>query len=469
MDNNIPSRNRKHILFHKPDGGAIIAFCPPPHPHCRPRKTFFDPFSLALWKKIDGSSGISRLADSLAGDGWSQAEVVSIPDILDTWVKDGLVARADHGRREERVSPKEERARSIARRMLAAYQSAQNSTVEIQSSREYHQNLNIENPDLHFDRVEGTVSHCFSSPHPVLEGKTYGGRLWERLSVQLKQRKGLRVAEVGGGTGALARGFLNQLHEDRPDLWRGLFYVFVDLSRAFISSQQSKCCRHRAKTGFIQASGQCLPLGRSTVDVLICNEVIADFDVVRLCRSELEKSTDSASPAKRQALGQIKRLGLSLEDAPPGFLFPWGAISFLEEAWRILAPGGLALVVEYGDESLYPQEVVFEGHKEYTIHFDLLRRAAQCIGFKTELRGLLSFLAVDENMQVLSPCGSCLLVTLLGNRVREAASKFPTRQVLSETLEAELESLENLPFNSIESEFKDFWALLLRKPSEEGG
>ncbi len=468
MDNNIPKRNAKNVLLNKPDGKAVIAFCPP-HPHCMHKKTSLKPLSLALWKRIDGYSSTSQIIDSLIRDGCYPAKVFSVPKILNTWAKNGLITWANQGQQEEQLSPREQRAKSIASKIFIAYQSAQKLRLEIQSSKEYHQTLNIKNPVLYFDREEETISHRFSSPHPALGGRTYGGRLWEKLSAHLKQRKELRMVEVGGGTGALARGFLNQLRKNRPDLWQKLSYVFIDLSTAFISSQRSKCYRYRAKTGFIQASGQDLPLSRSGVDLLMCNEVIADFDVIRLCHGDLKSGADSALPAKQQALDQIKRLGLSLEDAPPKFLFPWGAISFLEEVWQALIPGGVALVVEYGDESLYPREKVFKEHKEYSIHFNLLRKAAQSIGFKVKLDNLASFLSIDQNMQGLTRCGSCLLTSLLGNRAKKMVPKKPTRQMLSETLKAEFESLENLPFGSIESEFKNFWALFLRKPAVVAG
>jgi len=464
MDKNILKRNKIHILFHQPNGGAIIAFCQPPPPRCQPQKTILTPFSLALWMKLDGSDSISQVIDSLRQDGWSRAETLRVPQILKTWEEEELIARAPICQPERQPSPREQQARAMAQQLLVAYQSAQNLEGGVQSSREYHAR-HIQNPASHFERLEITRSHKLRYPHPILEGKAYGGRLWEKLSEHLKRKESLRVAEVGGGTGDLAKEFLNQLKKDQPDLWPKLSYSFIDISPVLLSSQQSKCYHHRAKTRFIKASGQCLPLKRSSIDILICNEVIADFDVISLTKKDLQENSGSTSPDKQRALEQIRRLRLSLEDAPPKFLFPGGALSFLEETWQALTQGGLALVVEYGSESIYPQMVAFKGHNEFTVHFGLLKQAAQHLGFQANLSKLWSFISVDPNTPTATSCGICLLTKLFGRRAESLEAKIPTRRLVAETLKAEFEALENVPFGPVENEFKKFWALLLQKPA----
>jgi len=128
-------------------------------------------------------------------------------------------------------------------------------------------------------------------------------------------------------------------------------------------------------------------------DLIISNEVIADFSVSPVSRNGNEWEGPGAE--------YLERYGLHDEGAPPSFLLNTGAMMFLERAWEHLAPGGVCLVSEYGDEFTYAVQAYHLNHEEFSIHFGQLKKCAEKIGFSCRLMALKDFLNVDDQVSML--------------------------------------------------------------------
>src|SRR5262249_29810034 len=126
-------------------------------------------------------------------------------------------------------------------------------------------------------------------------------------------------------------------------------------------------------------------------DLMVSNEVIADFPVASVERQHAEGVHLSGDGA-----AFIEKYALSVDDAPDSFYVNAGVFQFLERAWTHLKPGGLLILSEYGGESLYPVESFHLNHSEFSIHFGHVVRCARKIGFTCRLSALTEFLGIDD-------------------------------------------------------------------------
>jgi SAM-dependent methyltransferase len=223
-----------------------------------------------------------------------------------------------------------------------------------------------------FDEVECTVSHLLRFPHPALGGRRYG----EALLVALAAR-GLRpgrsgVIEIGGGAGHVAEA-----------AWRGDAAAFsgarwtaVDLSPALIAAQRRRALERAQPRGpharwhGVRADALELPIASRSVDGLVlANEVIADLPV------EGARNT--------------------------------GAIRLVGEVSRVLAPGGAALLTEFGgDFDPAPVRLLGAGaqgeHLEWSIDFRQLRAAGVQAGLQVQELPLHALLGADLSVRCAS-------------------------------------------------------------------
>jgi SAM-dependent methyltransferase len=219
-----------------------------------------------------------------------------------------------------------------------------------------------------FDEVECTVSHLLRFPHPALRGRRYGEALLHGIAARgcVPGRSG--VIEIGGGAGHVAEA-----------AWRGDAGAFtqarwtsVDLSPALLNAQRRRLLAgsephgaHRRWAG-VRADAVQLPLKSSSVDGLVlANEVIADLPVAD---------------------------GRNL-----------GAIHLIGELGRVLAPGGDAVLTEFGGD-FAPGPVRLLGalghgeHIEWSIDFRHLRAAA--VEQRLEVRELPLHELLDADLGV---------------------------------------------------------------------
>lgn len=208
----------------------------------------------------------------------------------------------------------------------------------------------IDDADTRFDLAETTLAHAFGVPHPALGGERWGERLFERLAAG---RGPARCVEVGGGTGELGAAFLDQARARGQEVG----YLRVDRSPALLAAQAA---RMPGTTGVV-GDALALPLPASSVDVLVANEIIADL------------------PSARTSAGWENT----------------GALAFVAEVARVLAPGGVAFVSEFGSESDEPEETEQLDHPEVSIRFDRLVEAARLLGLAAELSPVAAFMGLD--------------------------------------------------------------------------
>jgi ubiquinone/menaquinone biosynthesis C-methylase UbiE len=251
----------------------------------------------------------------------------------------------------------------------------------------------------HFDQIETTVSHLFREPSEALAGLTYGRLL-------AKQLRGLGwwtpipqvILEVGGGLGYVARDLATELSAGER---QGIRYFCLDVTRPFLDSQLGLATSGGWRSNGLQANAERLPVKDASIDLVIDNENLADMTPVKLSRAEVQ-SGQSREPLHQEALEWIRRMRLPLDsDLPSEILFNLGPIRFLSELWRVLRPGGRALLIEFGIETGWPAPVKLPGHTEFEVQYTHLRHAARWLGFHERYIALPQFLALRPDTRLL--------------------------------------------------------------------
>lgn len=266
------------------------------------------------------------------------------------------------------------------------------------SIREFHVE-GIEDAIWEFDVIEPTVNHALRFPSQVLGGLDYGSRFCDAalergLLSAANNSHGLKILEVGGGTGSFARSFIARAQARVPLL----SYQIMDLSPALAESQRQMLSTVGIPVSFTAQDATDFDLPDQSFDLIIANEVIADFSVARVQRRGNGDLSDFAG----DGAVYLSKYEFSLEDAPDDFYVNAGVFRFLERAWTHLAPGGTLILTEYGSETHYPAESFHLNHPEFTIHFGHVTECARQIGYKTRLETLIGFLAIDVCEHVLN-------------------------------------------------------------------
>lgn len=271
----------------------------------------------------------------------------------------------------------------------------------------------IEDAQWEFDLVEPTVNHSFRFPTEVLGGLGYGSRfcvstLQTEVLPSLQTSARIKILEVGGGTGTFARSFLEQCKTLERPSGISFDYHILDLSPALIENQKKLLADILPPVTHFHQDATKFKIPEK-FDLIIANEVIADFPVAVVERDSPDSASDeekqnSISGPKWQGPGAdyVERYGLNTEGAPASFLVNAGAFNFIERCFEHLAPGGSLLVSEYGTAEQYPVEAHQLNHEEFSIHFGHLAACAAKVGFKCRLLTLKEFLAVDDSILILN-------------------------------------------------------------------
>lgn len=255
----------------------------------------------------------------------------------------------------------------------------------------------IEDASWEFDQIEPTVNHCFRFPHEALGGLDYGSRfclstLKPEVVPLMNSSPLLEVLEVGGGTGSFARSFINQaanLNVTRIN------YHILDLSPALMENQRKILSGLLPESRHFQQNATEFDLPGRIFDLIISNEVIADFPVASVQRKNVDEVQGDGAHF-------MDKYGLWEKDAPDSFVVNSGAFRFIERAWKHLKPGGTLIVTEYGSEQKYPARSYNLNHDEYTIHFGHLAACATTLGFQCRLLTLKEFVDFDDEVLVLN-------------------------------------------------------------------
>ena len=332
----------------------------------------------------------------------------------------------------------------------------------------------IEDASWEFDLIEPTVSHCFRFPHEALGGLDYGSRFCVSTFVPevvplLNHSSLLRVLEVGGGTGSFARSFITQAANlDKTNI----DYHILDLSPALMANQSKILSGLLPENRHFHQNASEFDLPGHTFDLILANEVIADFPVASVQRG----TSDTDRKWQGEGAYYLEKYGLSDNDAPDSFAVNAGVFRFIERAWKHLNPGGSLLVSEYGAEHRFPAPSFNLNHDEYTIHFGHLVACATKVGFKCQLLTLKDFLHIDDEVLVLDGREEHLLC--MNHVFRDYGEVLPFAVISKTEFESrghaivERTGLIGYSFSPLKTGYhygpniKDFFVLIMNKPKE---
>lgn len=292
----------------------------------------------------------------------------------------------------------DERLAGVARQMLRELRAVENPPGE-SHTRAYHLH-EITDAEHQFNRVEVTVSHAYGVAHPALGGRSYGQALFDLCKSAGVLRAGASIVEIGCGTGAVARAFLDRFAATDPRAYDSSRYTLLDLSPALGASQRELCAAHARCTSFVSADVEHCAIDGGAFDVVLCNEMIADLSVAVM---------DRANPWDGAGAQLVSKYGLDGSCALDRFLVNVGALRLVERIARWLRPGGIAWISEYGNLSTFPHAVELGGHVEHSIHFGHLLTAARSLGLEARCDPLGTRIGFDLEHEVLAGDSSFLL------------------------------------------------------------
>jgi SAM-dependent methyltransferase len=265
----------------------------------------------------------------------------------------------------------------------------------------------IEDASWEFDLIEPTINHAFRFPSEALGGLDYGARfcmatLKSDLLPLLHNSAQLQVLEVGGGTGSFARSFIDQARSLKTPRGRPLEikYQIMDLSPSLIQSQRQKLADVVPAVMHFQQDATNFNLPNQKIELIIANEVIADFPVAWVERKRGE-GDDLRHSWEGEGARDLEKYGLDEPTNGEAFLVNAGVFRFIERAWEHLSPGGVVIMSEYGRVDRFPAQSYHLNHEEFSIHFGHVQKCARKVGFECRLLLLKDFLEVDDQVLML--------------------------------------------------------------------
>ncbi len=330
----------------------------------------------------------------------------------------------------------------------------------------FHQH-GIEDTSWEFDWIESTVNHAFRFPSEVLGGLNYGSRfclstLKLEVIAALSRSRRLEVLEIGGGTGSFARSFIEQASG-----LADVNYHILDLSPVLAENQRRLLASLPNQITHFQQDATELSLPGYKFDLVIANEVIADFPTASVRRVQDNVEGDGAA--------DIHRYQLSIADAPETFLINSGVFRFLERAWEHLAPGGTLILSEYGAVDRYPIRQHYLNHEETSIHFGHVAACAERVGFSYRLITLKDFMGLDDRIPILD--GAAEQIYCLNHVLNKFGLSLPYAAISKGEFDnrfgelAKSIGLTGVTFSPLRSGFhfgppvNDFMVLILNRPA----
>lgn len=292
---------------------------------------------------------------------------------------------------------------TVPRDLLQANRWKQLNPTEENADVDFHLR-GIEDASWEFDQIESTVNHALRFPDQMLDGLDYGSRfcvstLKPEVMPSLRHKKHLEVLEVGGGTGTFARSFIEQsqvlasANEEMPQL----NYHILDLAPVLIENQKQVLSDLLPEEKHFHQDATKFDLPNHRFDLIISNEVIADFPVATVQSMAGPNGQNEWTGEGAAYLGKYQ---LTTAGAPPSFRVNVGAMMLIERCWYHLNPGGTFVLSEYGSASSYPVQSFHLNHEEFSIHFGHLIECATQVGFNCRLLSLKEFLALDDEVSV---------------------------------------------------------------------
>ncbi len=320
-----------------------------------------------------------------------------------------------------------------------------------------------------FDHRETTLSHLLRVPHPALRGRTYGQALVDALVARGVVPAGrVRVLEVGAGLGYVARDAIARL----VAAGRTVDYTIVELAPALAAAQQQLL---GGSATWIAGDVLAVDLP-GTYDLVLCNEMVGDLPAKQLARADIGLVVDN-SEVDYELVRTISPLAadmkLELHDAPEPFYLQTGALELVARLARWLAPGGTAIVTEFGDTNAWPKLSTHLDHPELSTHFKLLLSVARGSGLTGGIEFVIDVLDFDRSEHGLATTRSQFRA--LRALAADAGVDLPkigyTRALLEQTVAGKLDltTVGDLRFDKIEDRLMglvphEFKALVVTKP-----
>jgi SAM-dependent methyltransferase len=240
-----------------------------------------------------------------------------------------------------------------------------------------HHRLDALSARRRFDDVECTISHLLRFPHPALRGLRYGEALLREIASRGIAPGADGVLEIGGGAGHIAEAAW------RGDAgpYTGTRWVSLDLSPALLRTQRRRLLAVGAdattaprgphgRWSAVHADAVALPIRSGSFrGLILANEVIADLPVAG---------------------------GVNV-----------GAAQLVREVARVLAPGGAAVLTEFGGDFAPAPVQLTAGrsageHTEWSIDFRHLRAVAADCGLEANEMPLHELLGADLSVRCAS-------------------------------------------------------------------
>lgn len=337
------------------------------------------------------------------------------------------------------------------------------------SLTDYHVS-SITNADEQFDHQETTLSHLLRVPHPALRGRTYGQALIDKLLERGAVPEGhVRVLEIGAGLGYVAQHAIERLRERG----RTVEYTIVELAPTLARAQRE---RLGDSATWIEGDVLAVTLPERAFDLVLCNEMVGDLPAVQLSRPDVGLDAAGTGTADRDKVRAISPLAdaVNLDDAPEPFYLQTGAFELVARVARALAPGGTAVITEFGDANAWPRLSTQLDHPELSTHFGHLQQVARAEGLEASVEFVIDLLELDRTQQALATTRSHFraLRALAASVDLELPKVGYTRELLAHTVaeKLDLDAIGELRFDRIEDRLMglvphEFKALVAKKPS----
>ncbi len=287
---------------------------------------------------------------------------------------------------------------------------------------EYYKH-DVHDANEQFDHQETTLSHLLRVPHPALAGRTYGQALVDTLIARgVVPERRVRVLEIGAGLAYVAKDAIARLRA----AGREVSYTIVELSPALAAAQRE---RLGSDAQWITGDALAVTVPDAAFDLVISNEMVGDLPAVQMTHAD-------AMPKIAADAGIVAEDGL-----PEPFYVQVGALELVARIARWLAPGGTAIITEFGDRMQWPKVSTHLDHPELSTHFGHLAQVAKHAGLTAEIEFVIDLIELDRDEKGLATTRSHFraLRALCGEAGVDLAKIGYTRALLEHAVAGKLD------------------------------
>ena len=273
------------------------------------------------------------------------------------------------------------------------------ASMEIISPTENYKE-DVTDADAQFDHQETTLSHLLRIPHPALGGRTYGQKLGDVLLARGAVPEGrIRVLEIGAGLGYVAKDLLATL----TAAGREVEYTIVELAPALAKAQQERIGEKAAT--WVMGDALSVTLIERHYDLILSNEMVGDLPAIQLTRADLGLAPDQGNVDRAKVAVYSKVAAdreINLDDAPEPLYLMSGAFELTDKIGAWLAPGGTAVITEFGAQAAWPKLSTHLDHPEFSTHFGQLHQIAKNGGLEAKIEFVIDLLDFDRDQKGLA-------------------------------------------------------------------